>query len=307
MSGLKATLFGKFNIEHGGKKVDGLQARKVQELLSFLLVFRNIPHSREVLSETLWDNKPSSQARKCMRQTVWRLQTVTKKNGGASVGKLLVHDNWIQFKPSSDFWLDIAEFEKVFELEKGKKPRELSASDYKVIGYAVNIYRGDLLEGWYQDWCIFERERFQIMHLMLLDKLVQYCEIHEMYEAGLSYGTKILRHDHAYERTHRQLMRLYYMTGNRTQALRQYERCVLALHNELGVEPSEPTKVLHEQIRLDTFKPSSYIQNMDVSKVKVKTTPALQDILFRLAEVSETLNKIEHQIQEEIVGFDGLR
>ena len=305
MSSWKATLFGKFSLELEGRRIQDIEARKVQELLGYLLIFRNRPHSREILSEILWGNQPSVQARKCLRQTLWRIQSALKIGKKSIALELLIYDGWIQFNLSNVVWLDIAEFEKKFDLVKEKNAMELSANDYKNMEYAVNIYKGDLLEGWYQDWCIFERERFQIMHLMLLDKLIQYCECHELYEAGLEYATKILRHDHAYERTHRQLMRLYYMTGNRTQALRQYERCVMVLRDELGVEPSEHTKVLHERIRLDTFKPTSFIQKKVVSKVEVKTAPTLRDVLNRLEEVSDKLNKIEQQIQQEIIEFDG--
>ena len=92
-----------------------------------------------------------------------------------------------------------------------------------------------------------------MMNLMLLDKLVQYCEIHQKYDAGLAYGWQILRHDHAYERAHRQLMRLYALSGDRTQALHQYQRCVNALQVELGVEPSARTRQLYDQIQADTF------------------------------------------------------
>jgi len=141
--------------------------------------------------------------------------------------------------------------------------------------------------------------------LMLLDKLVQYCELHQKYEVGLTYGMEILRHDRAYERTHRQLMRLYFMSGNRTQALHQYKYCVMALRDELGVEPSEKTKQLYEQIRRDTFKPSLIIRKEVVSKKKIRAAPALQNVLNRLEKVSKTLNRLEHQIQEEIVALGG--
>ena len=304
MSGWKATLFGKFNLELEEKKIQGIEGRKVQELLSYLLLFRNRPHSREILSETLWGNQPSLQTRKCLRQTLWRIQSALRMGMSSKGLEFLIHDTWIQFNLSTGFCLDVEEFETIFSLLNGKDIRELDTCDYKLMENAIDIYKGDLLEGWYQDWCNFERERFQIMHLMLLDKLIQFCEIHELYETGLSYGAMILRHDHAYEKAHCQLMRLYYLMGNRTQALRQYEYCVNALRDELGVEPSKLTQVLHEQIRLDTFKPLPFIQKKIVSKVKAKAGPTLQDVLNRLAEVSDKLNKIERQNEEEIVESD---
>jgi two-component SAPR family response regulator len=93
----------------------------------------------------------------------------------------------------------------------------------------VALYHGDLLEDWFQDWCLYERERLQNIYLAALDKLMDYCEASRDYDAGLAYGTRILRHDLARERTHRRLMRLYYLAGDRTSALRQYDRCVQIL------------------------------------------------------------------------------
>jgi DNA-binding SARP family transcriptional activator len=300
MAGMKATLFGKFNIELEGSKIVGIEARRVQELLSYLLLFRNNPHSRDFLCETLWSEQPAGNSRKYLRQTLWRLQSALQLNGSSTGLMLRIDIDWIQIHLAGNFWLDIEEFEKVFNLVKGKKVSELSRRDFNLLEYAVGIYKGDLLEGWYSDWCFFERERFQTMNLLLLDKLVQFCELHEKYDAGLSYGLDILRHDHSYERAHRQLMRLYFMTGNRTQALRQYKRCEMALREELGVEPSEATKQLYEQIRLENFHYQPLAEEKTVAKTKVRTAPALTEMLDRVKEVTEALSILHYQIQEEI-------
>ena len=253
MSSWKVTLFGKFNIAYDGMKISRIKARKVQELFCYLLIFKDHPQPRELLSEALWRDHPAEKSRKYLRQTLWRLQSNLRMSGRSSDPLLLIEQDWIQLNLPADFWLDVVEFEKIFDLVKGKKAQELSVRDFRSLENAAEIYTGNLLEGWYQDWCIFERERFQTMHLMLLDKLVQYCELQQWYEIGLTYGLEILRHDQAYERTHRQLMRLYFLAGNRTEALHQYARCVTALQDDLGVKPSERTKQLHEQICLDTF------------------------------------------------------
>src|SRR5438876_1093845 len=97
---------------------------------------------------------------------------------------------------------------------------------------------GYLLQGCYQDWCLCERERLQQLYLGALDRLMEYSEIHGEYAAGLTYGGRILRLDCARERTHRGMMRLYHLNGDRTAALRQYERCAATLKKELGVLPA---------------------------------------------------------------------
>jgi len=301
MSGFKVTLFGKFDIQRNGVTLRGIESRKVQELLSYLLIFRNHIQPRELLCEILWSDQSAANSRKYLRQTLWRIQSALRVDNGVAELELLIDNDWIQVNTQPGFWLDVAEFENVYNLVKGKNAQELEPLHLKLLEYAASLYKGDLVEGCYQDWCVFERERFQTMHLTLLDKLVQYCELHRDYETGLTYGIEILRHDHAYERTHRQLMRLYYLSGNRSQAMHQYERCVTSLQDELGVEPSESTKRLYEQIRSDKFQPAATISDAKVPKTKVRVTPILKDVLHRLEEVSSILTRIEHKLEEEII------
>ena len=304
MSSIKVSLFGKFDISYG-EKTTHIRARKVQELLIYLLIFRNHPWPRESLSEILWADQPAIISKKNLRQTLWHLQSAFKELKKSSKLELLIDDGWIHIRLPTDFWLDTAEFERVFNSVHRKSMRELSAEDFTAMQYAVDLYRGELLEGWYQDWCIFERERFQMMNLMLLDKLVQYCEIHQNYATGLAYGWKILRHDHAYERAHRQLMRLYALSGDRTQALHQYQRCVNALQIDLGVEPSVRTRQLYEQIQSDTFSAPWFVREKALS-ASPEVTPTIQAMLNRLQQFSLTLKRMETQVEQDIVALENM-
>jgi len=301
MSSIKVSLFGKFSIDYGGKRTY-IRARKVQELFIYLLMFRHDPQPRESLSEILWADQPAVISKKNLRQTLWHLQSAFKGIKSSTRLELLIDDGWIHIRLPTNFWLDTAEFEQVFEAVNPKQARELSAEDFSTMQYAVNLYRGDLLAGWYQDWCIFERERFQMMNLMLLDKLVQYCEIHQKYDAGMAYCWQILRHDHAYERAHRQLMRLYSMAGDRTQALHQYQRCTDALRMELGVEPAERTKQLYEQIQSDAFIPPLFAK--EKTAAHRGEAASLKDVLNRLEQFLLTLREMESQVQQEIAALE---
>jgi len=294
-------LFGKFTVENNSTSLTGLGTRQVQELFSYLLLFRNRPQVRESLLETLWGDQPAGKVRKKLRQTLWRLQSILVRQKTSIGPELLIDNDWIQIVLPDTFWLDVDEFEKIYDFVKGKRIQELNESDLRKMQHANKLYKGNLLEGWYQDWCVFERERFQTMNLMLLDKLVQFCELHQKYDLGISYATEILRYDQAYERAHQHLMRLYFLGGNRTQALHQYGRCVMALRKELDVEPSESTKLLFEMIRLDARRPAFIVdENMD-SRAATQTKPALQATLNRLQDVSKVLRNLEHQIEEEIL------
>ncbi len=167
---------------------------------------------------------------------------------------LLVEPEWIRLNSEADFWLDIAVLENAFQLVQKVPGHELDTQQAQILQNAVQLYQGPLLEGWYQDWCLYERERLQSMYLAMLDKLMGYCEVRRDYETGLLYGMRIMCYDRARERTHRRLMRLHYLNGDRAAALRQFEQCAAALEEELNVSASKGTVALHEQILADQLE-----------------------------------------------------
>jgi DNA-binding SARP family transcriptional activator len=253
MSDLQVQLFGRFSIRCGDIELE-IEARKTQELLAYLLLHREQPHAREALAEQLWGERAGTQARKYLRQALWQLQTALDARCAPDGARVLIVDaDWVQVDPGASLAVDVAQFEAAFLAAKGIMGGELDDTAIGSISAAVQSYRGDLLEGCYQDWCIFERERLQNMYLAMLDKLMDWCAVHQEYEAGLGYGGQILRHDRARERTHQRMMRLYYLEGDRSAALRQYNQLVRALHEELNVKPSRRSVMIWEQIRAETL------------------------------------------------------
>ncbi len=159
----------------------------------------------------------------------------------------------------------------------------------------MELYRGGLQESWYHDWYLYERERLQHLYLILLDKLMDYCEARGEFEAGLVYGALILRCERARERTHRRLMRLFYASGDRTAALRQYERCVAALKEELGVEPAKRTVALVEQIRADQLQPLN-AEQVAYSPASVPATSRVPDMATNLTRLQTALDEVQRQL-----------
>jgi DNA-binding SARP family transcriptional activator len=299
MSHLTVRLFGKLSLKCDDEIVHGLDACKLQELITYLLVFREAPHSRESLAALLWGDSSTAQSKKYLRQALWQLQKVLgsrSHNGDDSIFN--VAPDWVSFNPDSDIWVDVAVFEQAFAVAREVTGKNLSAEQAHTLDDAINLYQGDLLEGWYQDWCLCERERLQTNYLMMLDKMMSYCEAHEKYETGLGYGLRVLRYDRARESTHRRLMRLHYLSGNRTAALRQYEHCVAALNEELGVKPSRLTTALYDQIRMDEFQATG-------SDVAVNSDHrVLPKVIDHLKQLRQLLVRIRSEVHEDIKALD---
>lgn len=291
---IKFRLFGKFSVQRDTQSVRGLDSNKEQELLSYLLVRRDRPHSRETLASLLWGDSSTEKSKKYLRQALWHLQAGLETHELAGPHVLLVEHDWVQLNLQSELWLDVAVFEQAFATTQGVPGKQLDRPGAALLKDAVRLYTGDLLDGCYQDWCLFERERLQNMYLSMLDKLMGYCEQHQDYEAGQSYGSTILRYDRASERTYRRLMHLQYMAGDRTGALRQYERCVTALNEELGVKPERRTRAVYEYIRADE---PDRVKPGDESALPATTLP---EVLGSLKRLHLVLNAVQKRVQRDI-------
>jgi len=298
MDKLKIYLFGKFRIFYDNQPINGLGARKVQELFVYLLVNRDRFHTRDNLADLLWTNSSVSQSKQYLRQSLWQLNSSLDGKCETKNQVLTLESEWIKINPEAELWIDIDKFEKAYSLSLGIQGRNLEEQAVNSLQDAVELYQGQFLKNWYQNWCIFERERFQNMYLIMLDKLMGYCESHRKYEEGIVFGSRILRCDVAQERTYCRLMRLYYLLGDRTSALRQYERCSDILEQELNAKPAKHTVDLYDLIKNDQFIEEAY--QIKPNEGEINQGVFSSKIVSQLTQVSQILLAAHQQIKKDI-------
>jgi DNA-binding SARP family transcriptional activator len=238
-------LFGKFELAGGP-----LGARRARELLCYLLLNGSRPQRRDSLAGLLWEEAAPAQAGKYLRQALWQLQAALRPLAAAGAAPALeVDPEWIGLTPCPALEVDLRAFEQAARACHGVPGALLDDAARCGLEAAVALYRGELLEGWYQDWCLAARERLQNDFLEMLEKLVCSCEARGDGERGLAYARRMLALDPAREQVHRHVMRLQLMSGNRTGALRAFELCERTLMAELGVAPAPETRALYEAAR----------------------------------------------------------
>lgn len=286
-------MLGRFSVQLDNQPQRGFEIGKVQELFCYLLLHLKKPSYREHLASLMWHNTTTAQSRRYLSKTVWQLQNALADCSLQDLPLLTIDPDWIQVNSHCDFWIDIAVLEHASEITSNVRGHQLGKSQIEHVRHAVSLYHSELLEGWYQDWCIIERERMQHIFLSLVDKLMEYCEYKRQFELGIHYGRHILRYDKTRERTHRRLMRMLHLDGDRTGALRQYGLCNEALRDELSVSPSHQTQRLFRLIKADVLDR--------------EIEPKLGSNVFgRLRCLQSRLLDIQQQIQGEIDAVDTL-
>lgn len=163
--------------------------------------------------------------------------------------KLIADPEWIELKSGNAMTLDVAQFERAHQIFRRKRPAEMDDHDFEIVESAIRLYNGFLLANWTQEWCTTARDRFHRHYIAMLDRASQFYERKGRYVEVLALSELLFESDPAHERMHRRVMRVYHQIGDRSNAVRQYARCVEALSNELGMPPGQKTMALLARIR----------------------------------------------------------
>lgn len=245
---LKLKLFGPGQVLYFDRSLTDFPRQQCYLLLCYLLLNRQSSQPRERLAAIFWDEYPLQAARKQLRHNLWRLRQALQTLGAPADDYLLSREEYLTFGRSVQFELDIDRFETVIARYRHIPGEALTPEQSTHLEEAVALYTGDLLEGLYVDWCLHERERLRMLYLDTLDKLMFFYQINGNYERGLAYGERILNYDNVRETVHQHMMRLYWLAGQRSEALAQYKRCAQILRDELGISPMAETTRLYKQI-----------------------------------------------------------
>lgn len=221
--GLAIFLFGRPEVLRENQTLPPLATQKTQSLLAYLIIHCNRSHLRDELAALFWGDRDDAHAHHSLTTALWRIRRLLGKE------YLLSDSTRVQFNPHSAFWLDITEFEKRVKRIPAN-PADLAA--------AVDLYRGDLLEGFYDDWCIEERYYFESLYLDALKRLVDWHEARSNWGEVLVYTQKYLAHDSLMQNMHLARIRAMLALGDRAGARHQWQVCCETRQQELHALPS---------------------------------------------------------------------
>ncbi len=237
--GLQLTLLGNPEILHDGHPVTDLRSCKALALLCYLAVTGR-PHLRPVLVGLLWAEMPEALARNNLSKALTQLRQAVAHH-------LRITRQEVAFDRGEPFWLDVEAF------EQGAS----TLADIEALQHAVELYRGDFLEGFYvhqspafEEWVLAQRARLRELALQALHTLATHHSRRGAagHATAVQYTTRLLALDPWREEAHRQLMLLLAQSGQRGAALAQYEACCQVLADELGVEPLPETRAVYEAV-----------------------------------------------------------
>lgn len=233
MARLEIRLLGGFELARDGRVLEQLPLRAARSLFAFLVLNRDRPHTRDLLAGTFWPDFDESRARRRLSQALWQIQSTI---GGDDEHRYLIGTaDTVRFNAEAGVWLDVEEFERLLE---GDDPASIQR--------AVELYRGDLLAGFYDDWLFADQDRLRSRFLAALERVIEAEMGRGDHETALVHARRLAQEDEFDEEAHRRVMRIAVLLGRHNEAIRQFEECRRILAEELGSRPSAETIELHE-------------------------------------------------------------
>ena len=217
------------------------QPKRVALLVYLALASPRGPHRRDTLLALFWPEQDTEHARNALSQSVHVIRrslgadTVVSANGDAlALNSALV-------------WCDAIAFEE--------------AVDSRRLADAMDLYRGDLLEGFhvaaaveFERWLEAERGRLRSRYVSALEMLAQECEARRDFTGAVTHWRRLAAQDPYSSRVALRLMRALAAAGDPAAAVQQARVHESLLREELSVAPDPEIVALVRQ--LQTIKPA---------------------------------------------------
>jgi len=253
---LRIRMFGGLTLEVGGQALPPIASRTGRSLFAYLVVNRDTSPTRDLLAGLFWPDIAEARARRRLSHALWQIQSVLNEAGVAE-GYIEASPTTIRFKPDSEAWVDVDEFDDVTSVLKRDSANDLDQRTEtldRLVG-AVGLYTGDFLAGFYDDWIFVEQERLRQALFATLRYVVRLSKSWGDFDRALLYARRLALLDPLDEAAHREVMRMCYLVGRPNEALAQFDRCASILASEIDASPTAETLALREEIALGRQSP----------------------------------------------------
>jgi DNA-binding SARP family transcriptional activator/tetratricopeptide (TPR) repeat protein len=222
---LRACLLGALEVELDGTVIDSPATQRTWALFAYLaLAGRPIP--RAELANVFWPDVLDQSARGSLRSALWALRR--------QIGDRLVVD--AEHVGLDGAWIDVREFERLAARDPDR---------------ALELCRGELLEGIEDEWALRARERHREQAVELLEQQARAAEERGSMSEAIASTRRQVERDPLDEHAHQRLIKRLAAAGDRAGAMRTYRMFVERLRRELGMAPSAATRELVEQLRVE--------------------------------------------------------
>lgn len=254
---LRIQTLGSFRVWLGDRELGDKewQRGKAKELFQLLITKRHQLLPKEEIFEILWPDLDEKAATRDFKVALNALNTALEPHRQARSGTFFIqrHGTSYGLNLASGFELDAVEFEVL--IKQGLEEKDAGKAA-QVLEAGLVLYHGDYLpDRRYDDWCLEERERLQVLFLRGAERLAELLAHEGEYDKAIHWCERIVSKDACWEEAYRLLMYCHIRKNNRRQAIKWYQICKEKLAQELGIAPMPQLTDLYEAAMREDASP----------------------------------------------------
>jgi DNA-binding SARP family transcriptional activator len=221
---------------------DAWTTKRARDILCFVA---SRPHRRaqkDAIVDTFWGDADFDTVEKNFHPTVSHIRKALNSKQALKQNFLVYRDGDYMLNPEFSYAVDVEEFDRLIaEAEAARRARqpEVRTARYEE---AVALYRGEFMQGCYDDWVEEQRAYYREQYLRALEALATAARREGEWGRSLDLAHRILREDPFREDIHCAVMRAHAALGNRGAVKEHYDGLCKLLRRELDVEPASETK-----------------------------------------------------------------
>lgn len=226
--------------------------RKAKALFVYLYLNRGRQISKYQLLADLWPEAENADPGR-VKHTVQVLRAALEGHRPAA-GWCVIQERggFYFFNTSLERYSDVEDFEEQFRLARQARQTGDTALALEHYRKTIELRRGAFLaEFRYDDWAAAEIARQDELYLVALEEGARLEATEGNYVRAIELLRAAVLEDPLHESSSVELMRMLWLDGRRTEALRVYHHLRDVLAKRLEVEPQAQTTRLYEAIRRD--------------------------------------------------------
>ncbi|MDO4531982.1 MAG: BTAD domain-containing putative transcriptional regulator [Bacillota bacterium] len=312
MERLYIRMLGEFSLRYGENDISdsGNRAKKVWQLLAYLICQKERSVPRQELIQLLWgDDSSSSNPENTLKITFHRARTLLDQLWPTAGHDLILRQEggykWNSEIPTE---IDIEQFEHLSHQE-GDAEERLDA-----MLSALTLYHGDFLSKLSAEpWVIPISTHFHNLYIQTILAVCPLLSARGRHEEAVDICRRAITLEPYHEPLHQQLIRSLLDLGDQKGAIAVYDALSQRLFNDFGIKPNADTRALH---RAATQTLSTQTLPMDVVLEQVKESDSPSGALeceydfFKILCFSEARamlrsGKVAHISLLSLTGKDG--
>ena len=220
---------------------DAWTTRRARDIFCMIAAGKHRRAAKEVLIDTFWPGDDPAVVEKNFHPTISHIRKALNSNQSIKQNFLLFRDGAYQLDPELSYFIDSEEFSRLIaEAESAKRAGD-NERLRESLEAAHEIYRGEFMEGIYDDWVQEQRSYFSEQFARITGALARLSAAERRAADAHRYAAEALRADPYREDMHRLILRLLAAQGQTAAVKKHFDSMRELLKAELGVEPSSQT------------------------------------------------------------------